>query len=228
MRAREIDDENRPEPVPGLPEKLPDGETIVWQGSPGFLALAIHAFRVRAVAVYFGAIALWRAAAMTSSGNSGAEIGATMSAILLFFIAAMALLFLLAFMMRKETIYTITTQRVVMRFGVALRKSINIPFRLIASAGLKMHGNGYGDVALALTGPDRIAYLHLWPNVRPFKYAKAEPALRAIPDAARVARLLADAVKAYAGPDVAISAAPIGGAGNTTSEVPGIGAAAAA
>ncbi len=196
MRAREIDDETNPEPVPGLPEKLPEGEDILWQGSPGFVALAIHAFRVRAVAVYFAVIAAWRAAAMASSGATGAEISATMTAIAGFFAAAMVLLFLLAFLMKKETIYTITTRRVVMRYGVALRKTVNIPFRIVAAAGLKKHGRGHGDIALALAGPDRIAYLHLWPHARPFKYGKAEPTLRAIPDAERVAATLADAVKA--------------------------------
>lgn len=205
MRAREIDDEQNPEPVPGLPETLPEGEAILWQGSPGFVALAIHAFRVRAVAVYFAVVALWRAAAMASAGATGAEIGATMLAIAGFFAAAMALLFLLAFLMKKETIYTITTRRVVMRYGVALRKTVNIPFRIIAAAALKKHGRGHGDIALALSGPDRIAYLHLWPHARPFKYAKAEPTLRAIPDAERIAAMLSSAVQSAG---VAINQSP--------------------
>jgi hypothetical protein len=195
MRAREIDDETNPEPIPGLPEKLPEGEKILWQGSPGLIALAIHAFRVRAIAVYFVLVALWRAAAMASSGASAADIGATLGAIAAFFAAAAALLFLLAFLMKKETIYTITTRRVVMRYGVALRKTVNIPFRIIAAAALKKHGAGHGDIALALSGPDRIAYLHLWPHVRPFKYGNAEPTLRAIPDAEKIAAILAEAVR---------------------------------
>lgn len=204
MHAREIDDESNPEPIPGLPAKLPAGEEILWQGTPGLVALAIHAFRVRAVAVYFGVVALWRWAAMTSSGAPAAEIAETMRAIAIFFAVAMALLFFLAYLMKKETIYTITSRRVILRFGVALRKTVTIPFRLIASASLRNHGKGFGDVALALTGPDRIAYLHLWPHVRPLRYGKAEPTLRAIPDVARVAGVLAVAVKA-AGAEISIS-----------------------
>ena len=204
MRAREIDDEANPEPIPGLPAMLPEGEKILWQGTPGLVALAIHAFRVRAVAVYFAAITLWRVAAMASSGAPAGEILATVQAIAVFFAAAMALLFLLAYLMKKETIYTITSQRVVLRFGVALRKTVTIPFRLIASASLRRHGKGFGDVALALTGPDRIAYLHLWPHVRPLKFGKAEPTLRAIPEAARAAEILASAVEA-AGPSIAVA-----------------------
>lgn len=204
MRALEIDDETNPEPIPGLPEKLPEGEKILWQGSPGFLALAVHAFRVRAVAIYFAVIALWRTAAMASSGAPAADIAATMQAIALLFAAAAALLFVLAYFMKKETIYTITSRRVVMRYGVAIRKTVNIPFRIVAAASLKQHGRGHGDIALSLSGPDRIAYLQLWPHVRPFKYAKAEPTLRAIPEAGRVAALLAHAVKA-AGTEISVS-----------------------
>ncbi len=207
MRAREIDDEANPEPIPGLPAQLPQGEEILWQGSPGFLALAVHAFRVRAVAVYFIVIALWRAAAMASSG-AAAEIAPTLAAIAGFFAAAMGLLFLLAFLMKRETIYTITTRRVVLRFGVALRKTVNIPFRIVAAAALKTHGRGHGDIALTLNGPDRIAYLHLWPHVRPFRYGKAEPTLRAIPDAARVAAILAEAVRTAGVQVTASTAAP--------------------
>jgi hypothetical protein len=196
MRAREIDDEQNPEPIPGLPADLPEGEKILWQGSPGVVALAIHAFRVRAVAIYFAVVALWRAAAMASSGAPAAEIFDTLRAIALFFAAAMALLFTLAYLMKKETIYTITSRRVVMRYGVAIRKTINIPFRIIESASLRKQGRGSGDVALALTGPDRIAYLQLWPHARPFKFGKAEPTLRAIPGAEKVAAILAGAVEA--------------------------------
>ena len=39
------DEETGPqEPIPGLPEKLPEGERILWQGSPSARALVIHAF----------------------------------------------------------------------------------------------------------------------------------------------------------------------------------------
>lgn len=215
MKAREIDDEQYPEPVPGLPAKLPEGEAILWQGSPGVVALAVHAFRARAVGIYFAAVALWRWAGMASSGAPAAEIFEMMRAIALFFIAAMALLFLLAFLMKKETIYTITSRRVVLRYGVAIRKTVTIPFRLIASASLKRHGRAHGDVALALTGPDRIAYFQLWPHARPFKYGKAEPTLRAIPDAGRVAGILTAAVKA-AGAEISVSPAATAAAPRTT------------
>ena len=42
------------EPIRGLPGPLPEGETILWQGAPDWRVLAVQAFHVRAVAIYFG------------------------------------------------------------------------------------------------------------------------------------------------------------------------------
>jgi len=39
------------EAAPGLPSTLPAGERIVWQGSPDWKQLAVHAFHVRKIAV---------------------------------------------------------------------------------------------------------------------------------------------------------------------------------
>ena len=41
------------EAAPGLPSDLPPGERVVWQGAPDWKRLAIHAFHVRKVALYF-------------------------------------------------------------------------------------------------------------------------------------------------------------------------------
>ena len=42
------------EAAPGLPEALPAGERLLWQGSPDWKSLAVHVFHVRTLAVYFG------------------------------------------------------------------------------------------------------------------------------------------------------------------------------
>ena len=44
------------EAAPGLPERLPAGERILWQGAPDWRALALHAFHVRKLAIYFAAM----------------------------------------------------------------------------------------------------------------------------------------------------------------------------
>ena len=48
------------EPVKGLPELLPAGERMLWQGQPSWRALALRVFHVRKIAIYFTAILIWR------------------------------------------------------------------------------------------------------------------------------------------------------------------------
>ena len=47
------------EPIRGLPDHLPKGERLLWQGAPDWRLLAIQAFHVRKVAIYFALIAAW-------------------------------------------------------------------------------------------------------------------------------------------------------------------------
>jgi len=63
----------------------------------------------------------------------------------------------------------------------------------LASADVRVLQNGYGDITLALKGADRIGWVHLWPSVRPWRIAKPEPSLRAVPDVQMVAAKLRDA-----------------------------------
>ena len=65
----------------------------------------------------------------------------------------------------------------------------------IGNATLAAKGNGTGTIALETLGDARISYLVCWPHVRPWHLAKSQPALRCIPDAAAVAKLLADAAE---------------------------------
>ena len=78
-----------------------------------------------------------------------------------------------------------------MQIGVALPMACNVPFKVVderrAAPGIR---EGSGDLPLGLTGGDRIAYLALWPHVRPWRIARPEPMLRCIPDAGRGRRIL--------------------------------------
>ena len=56
------------EAAPGLPEPLPAGERVLWQGAPQWRTLAVEVFHVRAVAIYLVAmLALQASAGVTSS-----------------------------------------------------------------------------------------------------------------------------------------------------------------
>ncbi|MCU0987693.1 MAG: PH domain-containing protein [Acetobacteraceae bacterium] len=184
------------EPVPGLPEALPPGETILWQGAPQRAALARRALHVRTISLYFAALAAWRGASLALDGAGAAEI--VLGAGLLVLLGAVAILplWLFAWASARSTLYTITNRRVVIRAGVALPTSFNVPFAAIEAAGLKLHGDGVGDIALRLQPDQKIAYIFLWPHARPWRYSRPEPALRCIPEAEAVAQLLGRALAA--------------------------------
>ena len=185
----------------GLPEPLPAGERVLWQGAPSWGGLARRVFHVRKVVLYCSVLLAWRVVADLADGATVvAALGAALG-LVPFALTALAILAALAWAFASTTVYTITSRRVVMRYGVALPMTLNLPFARITGAGLRLHPDGSGDLPLTLAGPDRIAYLHLWPHARPWRVARPEPMLRAVPKAGEVAALLADAmVEAGAAP----------------------------
>lgn len=192
MREHEI------EPVPGLPESLPAGEEILWQGAPSWKGLAIRVLHVRAIAIYFALLFAWIAGSAVWSGVPYGKAMLGNIGIVAGGIAACGLLCLFAWLMQRSTLYTITSRRVVMRFGIALPMSANIPFTAVHSADLKLCADGSGDIALSLEGPGRQSLVVLWPHVRPWHTVRPQPALRCVPNANDVAETLARAVTAVA------------------------------
>jgi hypothetical protein len=199
MSARIHTGEYDTEPIRGLPEYPPDGEEILWQGSPDWRGLARRAFHVRKIALYFALLVLWRVATAISSGERMQDAVIPLTVLTTLALAALAFLTGMAWLNSRTTVYTITNRRVVMRFGVALTMAINLPFRQIQSAELKAFGDGTGDLALSIRGVERIGYMMMWPHVRPWRMGtKLEPMLRSLPDGNAVAELLARAVTAAA------------------------------
>jgi hypothetical protein len=199
--------EHELEPVRGLPEPLPEGEHILWQGSPDWRCLARRAFHVRAIAGYFAVLLVARAVVVLSDTHSIASAAIAVLWLLPFAIAAIAMIGVVAWLMARAAVYTITNKRVTMRIGVVLEVTFNLPYRAIESASLREYPDGSGDIPLTLAGDDRIAYAHLWPHARPWRFATPQPMLRAIPRAAEVASLLARALAQHAGLPV-LTAAP--------------------
>ena len=99
----------------------------------------------------------------------------------------------LAWMTARTTVYTVTNKRIVMRLGIVLTVTFNLPLKRIAAADVRSLDEGFGDISLALQGDDRIAWVHLWPSVRPWRINKPEPTLRAIADVQTVAAYVRDA-----------------------------------
>lgn len=183
------------EPVRGLPARLPEGEHILWQGAPDWRALARTALKVRWVAGYFGVLAAWNAADGLAAGETFGSVAAQAVLTAAAGGVAVGLLALYAWLAARTTVYTLTNKRFVLRHGVALSKIFNVPYRVIAAAGLKTGASGTGDIALRLIADSKVAYPHLWPHARPWRFSHPEPMLRAIPEAATVARQLHEAVE---------------------------------
>ena len=189
--------EHEIEPIPGLPGKLPPGERILWQGSPEWRVLARSAFHTRGIAAYFG---LLTAVSLAFGSMTGVVMTAALGSV------AVLLLHLLARASARTTLYTLTNRRIVLRIGVAVPKCINLPLGKIASVDLGCHSDGTGDLPLTLLGAPRMGYLAFWPHVRPWTVGTPRPMLRAVPDAANVAALVARAcLSANPGGQIAVA-----------------------
>lgn len=187
------------EPVPGLPDRLPKGETLLWQGSPEWRPLAVSAFHVRKVAVYFALLLAWDLTRAVQGGAPLAEVASHAGWLVGVAAGAVAILCLLAYFYARGTIYTLTTRRIVIRSGLALPVTLNLPLSLVGSASVKKAGDAGGSIALTVVKPNRVAWLVLWPNVRPWSFSNPQPMLRCLKDAGTVAPMLAAALEADAG-----------------------------
>ena len=182
----------------GLPERLPDGERLLWQGAPDWRVLARHAFHLRGLALYFGVIVAYCFGSAVLGGTPLA--GAAVSAAELAGLALVPIGFLAAYAwaVGRVTVYSITNRRVVIQLGLTLPMTINLPFAKIEAAALNLRADGTGDISLLLNAKDKLAYLVLWPHARAWRLRRPEPMFRAVPDAGRVGQLLARALAASA------------------------------
>ena len=181
--------------LPGLPERPPQGELILWQGRPNPWALARDAYKIRWFAVYFALIVIWRAGGAFADGGLSLALAMGLPYLVLGLLG-LAVIYGLAWAQARSTTYTLTTARVVMRIGAALPVTFNIPFAQVGAAALDLRRDGTGTIALETTGETRISVLVAWPHLRPGHWNKTQPALRSIPDAANVARMVAEAAEA--------------------------------
>ncbi len=187
----------------GLPGPLPPGEVLLWQGAPNWWTLARRALHIHQVAAYFAVLLVWTiGSALWQHSLDDNTIIPTLLPVPLA-LAAVGLLGLFAWLAVRTTTYSITDRRVIMQFGVALPMTVNIPFRVINEAAVSSGADGSGDVALSLSEDAKLAYIIMWPHTRPWRFARPEPSLRGISDAAGVAQVLSRALAASAAQPVA-------------------------
>jgi hypothetical protein len=185
--------------APGLPAPLPKGERLLWQGKPRWRSLAVHAFHVRSIAIYFAILTVWRGMIVAADGGDTVGVIIAMAWIGLLALTAIAVLGLLAWLSARSTIYTVTDRRILMRFGIALPITLNIPFGVVDDVSFARHRDSTGDIAITVGGSDRVAYLVLWPHARPWRVNRPEPMLRSVAKPEQVAKVLSRALEVQAG-----------------------------
>lgn len=204
--------EHEYEPEHGLPEKLPAGEHVLWQGSPHWPTMARRVFHVRKLAAYFVALVAWKVFTEWRSGASALEILQSVGWTGALSAAALGTIVGLAWLTARTAVYTLTDKRVVMRIGIVLTMTFNLPYRQITRADLRLDSRqaptGTGDIALSLANGVRIPYLQLWPHARPWQVRQPQPMLRNLENADEVARLLGSAWSATTGVAVTAAAGP--------------------
>ena len=163
-------------------------ERVLWKGRPNLPVLTRSAFHLGSYAVYMTAMVLlalvWgnpdSAVFLAGAGLFGAVV-----------------IQLIAWRCATSTLYILTDVRLIMRIGMAVEARINIPLKHIEAAHLNMRGSQHGDIALELGGERLLGYALLWPHARPWRFARPQPMLRALPDAPEFARLLSEACSKY-------------------------------
>jgi Bacterial PH domain len=163
---------------------------------------------LRKLAVYFALLLTWYGESSFMGGESTRDAALATLRMGAVALAPLALVCLFAWLSSRTTFYTITDRRLVFSVGIALPVTINLPFAKVACADLQTWRDGSGSIVLALIPTERLAYLAIWPHARPWRLARAEPMLRCIPEAERVAHTLARALATSAG--MAVRASPHG------------------
>jgi hypothetical protein len=181
------------EPEPGLPAPLPEGERVIWRGGPTWRGLALRVFHARKVAIYFALLATWTLLSMLQDG-AGVDAAATQAGLqLLWGAVGVAILCGLAVAGARTSVYTLTNKRLLLRVGIALPVTTNLPLSAVAGVSMRAFADGTGDIPLSIAAPAKASRLMLWPHVRPWHWRAVEPMLRAVPNAAEVARAIGQA-----------------------------------
>jgi hypothetical protein len=176
--------------IRGVPQPLPAGESLLWEGAPGWAGLLRHALHVRLISTYFTLIILAGLVGAVRDRLPLPQLLVTALTQSLLGLLVVGLLYTYARLSSRQTVYAITDRRVVMKIGLVLPTTINIPFRLIDSAASHVFPDGTGQIALQLRARDRIAFIHLWPHVRPWRLRQPEPMLRGLENPAAVAEMI--------------------------------------
>ncbi|MEM8682255.1 MAG: photosynthetic complex putative assembly protein PuhB, partial [Pseudomonadota bacterium] len=166
-----------------LPEALPRGERVVWQGRPSLPGLLLGTFHLRKLAVYFSVLIAIVFAVQVRGGGTLSASAYDVSGYAVAAVVAMGILTVLAFLVAKTTTYAVTSRRVVIQCGIAIPMTVSFPFSKIETADVRVRRDGSGEIALLPEESNPLLYVLLFPHVKPLSVFRARPVLRGIPDA---------------------------------------------
>ena len=83
-----------------------------------------------------------------------------------------------------------------LKFGVVFPLTINVPLRYVQGASARQFGDRTGQIAVQLDQKEKLAWIVLFPHVRPWTFNNPEPLLRGLKDPVKVGEILREAVLA--------------------------------
>jgi hypothetical protein len=183
--------------IRGVSHPLPPDERLLWEGAPKAGLIARHVFHRWLVVGYFAIVTGWWVSQTYGTVESDAFLPMLGMRLLLAAIVIGTVEFL-ARTIANTTVYAITSKRLVLKIGMVLPMSINVPFRIIENAGVGKFRDGSGQIALSLMKGQRLAYVALWPHCKVFSINHPQPVLRGLHEVDRVSAILRDAIVAEA------------------------------
>ena len=185
--------------------QLLSGERVIWQGRPDWPAVARDVLHIRILAGYFAVMLIWEFAADRADGWSPLDTLWRGTGLFVTSLIMLSLCAGLAWAIARTTRYTLTTERCILDYGVALTATLSVPLRRVASVAVDARGDRTGDILLTPKPGPRLRYMKLWPHARPWLWSRAEPMLRGVPDVMAVGEMISKAAR-NAAPGIAHSA----------------------
>jgi len=187
--------EIRVKAIKPLPERLPEGEQVLWQDSPAWKPFSRRVFQLDKIALYFLVVVGWVAGSAYLENGDWLALLRSLAWSVPPALGVLVLLAAIAWLYARTTVYTITNKRVVIQSGLALPSAVNLPFSKVSSADMKTYADDTGDIELTISGP-RLLYSMLWPNLRLLRLNRPTPMLRSLEHPQKVAEILGEALSA--------------------------------
>ena len=155
------------EPVRGLPEALPEGEHILWQGSPSTMRLAREGLKMNWIIGYFAVLAVWRVGvSSTMLPLNEAALHAVPFAV----ICALVCLMLMGIawvQAKRDGLYADQQACCDAHWCGADHDAEPALSCRSAMRSLDLKPSGHGTIAFELLDDTRFSYLTLWPTCAP-------------------------------------------------------------